>query len=87
MVSLLKKIALGILGFLVLSYFLFNCVAAFNKRLLFFENIMVTAFIVEHILAICYLIGIALFALGLAALFKTIVYIKRNTYNRQKLRQ
>lgn len=87
MVSLLKKVVLGILGFLVLSYLFFNCVAAFNNQVLFLKNNIVTAFIVEHILTICYLMGITLFVLGLAALFKTVIYMKRDKYNRQKLRQ
>ena len=87
MASLVKKIMLGILGSISLSYLLFAGVTAFINQMLLVENNVFTAFIVEHIFELCHLMGIILFILGLAALFKTVIYVKRVAYERQNLQR
>ncbi len=85
--SMTKKIVYTIIGGLLLSYLLFSWINFSNEQVSLFNNKVVTTFIIEHIFALCHIMGLALFILGLAALFKTIIYMKRETYERQNLRQ
>lgn len=84
--SIFKKIVYTIIGTLLMSYFLLSLVNFSDEQVSLLKNQMVTDFVIEHILVICHIMGITLFVIGLAALFKTVIYMRRETYERQNMR-
>lgn len=75
----LKRIWLAIIGVLLISHSIFIWEKYFQNQISLFDNGPAAAFIIDQISALCHLINIVFFLLGLMALLKTAFPIKSKT--------